>query len=291
MAPLLSASPDRFDGIIVDETKLPDDVDEFKTRLSNSIKVWQQQQKHGVWIKVPMKKAALISAAVEQGFEPHHAEPAYFMLTRWLPETESTLPPNASHQVGVGSFVVNGRNEVLVVQEKYGTLRGKGLWKLPTGLVLAGELRCAWSLRATKHACGCSPKFQAVLGVRQMHRMAFGKSDLFFICGLRTTSDDQELVAQPTEVEAVKWMPMDDYVNSPLAKSTPLYGRMVEQCRAWAHGEKLFPHCLPQSCTRRSSALLLTMSTSTNGAATLSLLLGALWYVLWVEKVTALRGA
>ena len=40
-----------------------------------------------------------------------------------------------------------------------------------------------------------------------------------------------------------------------------------------------------------ASALLLTMSTSTNGAATLSLLLGALWYVLWVEKVTALRGA
>ena len=85
MSQLLSASPDRFDGIIVDETKLPDDVDEFKTRLSNSIKVrkviaiwtvslrlgaqlrhlydhvtpvqvWQQQQKHGVWIKVPMKK-------------------------------------------------------------------------------------------------------------------------------------------------------------------------------------------------------------------------------------------
>ena len=39
MSQLLSASPDRFDGIIVDETKLPDDVDEFKTRLSNSIKV------------------------------------------------------------------------------------------------------------------------------------------------------------------------------------------------------------------------------------------------------------
>lgn len=32
---------------------------------------------------------------------------------------------------------------------------------------------------------GVRAKFQAVLGVRQMHRMAFGKSDLFFICGLR----------------------------------------------------------------------------------------------------------
>lgn len=38
------------------------------------------------------------------------------MLTRWLPPTENKLPPNASHQVGVGAFVMNERREVLVVQ-------------------------------------------------------------------------------------------------------------------------------------------------------------------------------
>ena len=93
MSQLLSASPDRFDGIIVDETELPDDVDEFNTRLSNSIKVrkvtagwrvstrlhsqlrylydhmapvqvWQEQQKHGVWIKVPMKKVPRVAVCV-----------------------------------------------------------------------------------------------------------------------------------------------------------------------------------------------------------------------------------
>lgn len=41
-------------------------------------------------------------------------------------------PPAA--QVGVGAFVLNERREVLVVQEKMGPLRGKGVWKLPTGL-------------------------------------------------------------------------------------------------------------------------------------------------------------
>jgi hypothetical protein len=34
------------------------------------------------------------------------------MLTRWLPTTPSTLPPNASHQVGVGAFVVNEKGQV-----------------------------------------------------------------------------------------------------------------------------------------------------------------------------------
>lgn len=83
------------------------------------------------------------------------------MLTCWLPEgEEDKLPPNASHQVGVGAFVLNERREVLVVQEKTGPLRGKGVWKLPTGLgqrgrvfgrgrMRGGALRC--------YRCYCCP--------------------------------------------------------------------------------------------------------------------------------------
>lgn len=60
---------------------------------------------------------------------------AYVMLTLWLPDTENKLPPNASHQVGVGAVVMNQQREILVVQEGSGPLRGKGVWKMPTGLV------------------------------------------------------------------------------------------------------------------------------------------------------------
>ena len=42
----------------------------------------------------------------------HHAEPDFIMLTYWIPESPSTLPPNASHQVGVGAIVINDKNEV-----------------------------------------------------------------------------------------------------------------------------------------------------------------------------------
>ena len=42
-------------------------------------------------------------------------------------------------QVGVGCFVLNERQEVLLVQEKSGPLRGMGVWKMVTGLVDAGE--------------------------------------------------------------------------------------------------------------------------------------------------------
>ena len=87
------------------------------------------------------------------------------MLVYWIPETNHTLPPNASHRVVVASFVVNDKGEVgfcirhhlfrsiyytikfliwcwscvvyqlLVVQEKSGAFKGTGVWKLPTGTV------------------------------------------------------------------------------------------------------------------------------------------------------------
>lgn len=34
------------------------------------------------------------------------------MMTYWIPEGPCMLPDNASHQVGVGSFVINENNEV-----------------------------------------------------------------------------------------------------------------------------------------------------------------------------------
>lgn len=71
------------------------------------------------------------------------------MMTKWLPEhLSNTLPPNASHQVGVGAIVVNSRREMLVVQEANGPLRGEGFWKMPTGLLLEGG-----DLRMIKGCC------------------------------------------------------------------------------------------------------------------------------------------
>lgn len=91
---------------------------------------WRAAGKRGLWLKVPLSKAQLVGPAAapgpNAGFAFHHAEADYVMMTRWLPDdVTSTLPPNASHQVGVGAFVVNERNEVLVVQEAMGPLKGK----------------------------------------------------------------------------------------------------------------------------------------------------------------------
>lgn len=63
------------------------------------------------------------------------------MLTMWLPDVtidSNKLPNYASHYMGVGGLVINERNEMLVITERYAFDDVKR-WKLPGGLVDAGE--------------------------------------------------------------------------------------------------------------------------------------------------------
>jgi ADP-ribose pyrophosphatase YjhB (NUDIX family) len=191
---LLAAKDDAYGGVIVDDARLPSDPAEFDARLAASLRRWKARGVRGVWLKLPAALAPLVGPAVgAHGFGYHHAEPAYVMLTRWLPAddgVESGLPPNASHQVGVGALVVDARRGlVLAVQERTGPLRGKNVWKLPTGLVHAGEDLHTAAEREVEEETGVRARFAGVLAVRQAHGFAFGKSDLFFLCALVADDD------------------------------------------------------------------------------------------------------
>lgn len=50
--------------------------------------------------------------ACQEGFQYHHAEPGYVMLTYWIPDYPCMLPTSPSHQIGVGGFVINDKKEV-----------------------------------------------------------------------------------------------------------------------------------------------------------------------------------
>ncbi|CAH1450139.1 unnamed protein product [Lactuca virosa] len=163
---MLNASYDDYEGVTVD---VKEDMDEnvFATLLQTSISQWRQKKcsyttapnwlgKKGVWLKLSLEFASLVKPAVKQGFWYHHAEPTYLMLVYWIPETNHTLPSNASHRVGVAAFVVNSEGEILVVQQKSGVFKGTGVWKLPTGSVEEGEDICTAAIREVKEETGVS---------------------------------------------------------------------------------------------------------------------------------------
>ncbi|XP_060212712.1 nudix hydrolase 2-like isoform X2 [Lycium barbarum] len=192
------------------------------------------QGKKGVWIKFPIELATLIEPAVKEGFYYHHAEPKYLMLVSWLSGTANTIPANATHRVGIGAFVMNEKNEVLVVQEKSGRFRGTGVWKLPTGVVDEGEDICDAAVREVKEETGVDTKFVEILAFRQSHRSFFEKSDLFFVCMLQPLSFD--IQKQDAEIEAAEWMPFEQYAAQPYVQGHDLFRYISDICSAKTEG-------------------------------------------------------
>ncbi|CAA0837195.1 Nudix hydrolase 2 [Striga hermonthica] len=163
---VLEAVNDDHGGVIVEMTNGPLDAASYVPLLRTSLSHWRRQGKRGIWIKLPIELANLIEPTVKEGFYFHHAEPNYLMLVSWLPSTPNTLPANASHRVGIGAFVLNEKNEVLVVQEKSGHFRGSGVWKIPTGVVDEGEDICDAAVREVKEETAIDSKFVEILAFR-----------------------------------------------------------------------------------------------------------------------------
>ncbi|XP_044496749.1 nudix hydrolase 2-like isoform X2 [Mangifera indica] len=210
---LLEGINDNYGGVVIKMNE-PMDPNNFASMLKSSMSCWKNQGKKGVWIELPIHLANLVEPAVKEGFWFHHAEQSYLMLANWIPGGAHTLPANASHRVGVGAFVFNEeKRELLVVQENSGRYRGKGIWKIPTGVVEQGEDICDAAEREVKEETSIEAKFVEVLAFRQSHKSFFGKSDLFFLCFMRPQTFDVKY--QETELEAAKWMALEEYLKLP----------------------------------------------------------------------------
>ncbi|TYH87199.1 hypothetical protein ES332_D01G100300v1 [Gossypium tomentosum] len=226
---LLPATNDGHGGVIV-EMKEHMDSETFVIVLRASMLQWKQQGKKGVWIKLPIGLVHLVETTVKEGFRYHHAEPSYLMLVSWIPNTPNNIPANVTHRVRVGAIILNDKREVLTVQEKSGRFRGTGIWKIPTGVVDEGEDIFMGAIREVREETGVGTEFVEVLGFSQSHKTFFEKSDLFFLCMLRPLSFD--IQKQELEIEAVQWMPFEEYAAQPFAQKHELFKYINELCLA-----------------------------------------------------------
>ncbi len=138
----LKGSVDVFNGVKVDCKLLSTSQAEgetFRGLLSESIRVWKEEKRTGVWLMIPNDVASLIPHALDLGFDFHHAKPGVAALIKWLPESKNMIPQHPFTNVGVGAVIFNAKDELLSVQEGNGPLRGRGVWKIPTGMVEPGE--------------------------------------------------------------------------------------------------------------------------------------------------------
>ncbi|XVE57597.1 hypothetical protein DITRI_Ditri04bG0103000 [Diplodiscus trichospermus] len=227
---ILDSFDDEYGGVILDSERLPADPNVFTSMLRFSVSHLKAKEKKGIWLKLPVEKSHLVPVAVKEGFEYHHAERGYVMLTYWLPEGPCLLPDNASHQVGVGGFVINDKNEVLVVQERYCVPALVGLWKIPTGFIVASEEIFTGAVREVKEETGIDTEFVEVVAFRHVHNVAFEKSDLFFICMLKPLST--QIMVDDHEIQAAKWIPLAEFVQQPLIQEDSMFKKIIDICLA-----------------------------------------------------------
>ncbi|WVZ74361.1 hypothetical protein U9M48_022554 [Paspalum notatum var. saurae] len=244
---VLEAREDEYGGMVVDADRLPSDAAAFARSLPVSLSYWKSLGKKGVWLKLPLDRSEYIPLAVKEGFRYHHAEESYLMLTYWIPDDEPCLlPANASHQVGVGGFVINDKMEVLVVQEKYAASSLVGAWKLPTGFIHAAEEIFTGAVREVKEEAGVrdgfherndglralymqiDTEFVELIAFRHAHNVAFQKSDLFFICMLRPLSSDIKI--DETEIQAAKWMALAEFMEQPFVQEDHMFRKISDIC-------------------------------------------------------------
>ena len=165
---------DHYHGVSIhlddlDETTTAWSAADFAQALLQSLQQWQQEQRKGIWLHVPLSHSDKIQAAVELcGFDYHmvvvtkaptptttttntpppegeskssnnnnsnnnNNNNKMLILSRWLPtDTPSRLPLGPTTQVGVGCLVLHPRNPslMLVVQEKTGPAAAAQLWKV-----------------------------------------------------------------------------------------------------------------------------------------------------------------
>ncbi|GFP99892.1 nudix hydrolase 10 [Phtheirospermum japonicum] len=242
---VLPSVDDEHGGVTV-EIKEPMDPNNFNMLLRCSLSHWKMLGKNAVWVKLPIKLANLVETTVKEGFVYHHAEPHYLMLVYWIPKTFSTIPANATHRVRIGAIIMNDKREVidavvivstsvfstllLVVLEKHGSLKGTGIWKIPTGILEEGEDIFSGAIREVKEETGIDTEFIDVLAFRQRHKSFFKKSDLLFLCMLRPLSFD--IVKQDSEIEAAQWMPISEYAAQHFAKEHSVFKYAADICIA-----------------------------------------------------------
>lgn len=228
MQPLL-ATVNQFGGVVIEPQTLPSSPDEFKAQLEFSLEQWCSEGHKLIWLEVAIQLAALIPIATEQGFIFHHSTPHTLMMTRQL-VADAFVPAYATHYIGAGGVVINEKQEVLVVVERYRGGHGRYI-KLPGGALHQGEHLVDGVIREVLEETGIEARFESLVCFRHWHGYRYGKSDIYFVCRLSPAHNDINF--DRGELDECMWMPVQEYLDHP---QVSLFNRRIVEAAVKSKG-------------------------------------------------------
>ncbi|EDV32859.1 uncharacterized protein Dana_GF21920 [Drosophila ananassae] len=208
---------DRFAGVTVDGREEHVESSGFREKLNKSLDFWRTNKNRAIWFRVYKEQADWVPILAENGFDFHHARTGVVVMFQWLPKDESSNLPNYAHTLmGVGGLVINDKDEVLVVTDRFAMIPNS--WKLPGGYVEPRENFVDAAIREVAEETGIQSEFKSLVSLRHSHYGNFGCSDVYIVVALKPLNLDFKRCER--EIARVQWMPIEEYLNHPQVHET-----------------------------------------------------------------------
>ena len=209
---IMQAKMNRFRDIEIKSTTLPHDTDRFRKELRHLLERWRSENIQAVWLKIPQNRVELVPIAQKEfHFQCHHVNLHHYMMTLWLKDSPSKLPPCGTHNVGVSVLLYRqDTKEILLVKEKYYNQRRQ--WKLISGSSELGEFLHECVQREVYEETGMRCKFKGLLGFWNRKNIKYGKSELHFCAyaELLPSYYQRPLRIQEDEIYSARWFTLSE---------------------------------------------------------------------------------
>ncbi|MGB3750515.1 MAG: NUDIX domain-containing protein [Arcobacteraceae bacterium] len=196
---------DNYSGIIIDNTTIPDVLEEFEEELIQIIE--NLEDKRLLWVKVPINRSDLIPILTKYDFIFHHCNENDITLLKKL-VFNPIIPTARNHTLGVGVVVINEKNELLVIKERINPH-----YKLPGGHIDDDENISTAVVREVKEETGIDVEFSSIIALGHFKPLQFGESNLYIGCRAKALSDEVDIIDEIEILEA-RWMDLDLFLNS-----------------------------------------------------------------------------
>jgi len=204
MMEMIETANNKYDGVVVDSTTLPDNIDDFKKGIVELVE--SLTNKRLLWIKIPIEKSEFIPVLTKLDFEFHHCDERSVMLVKKLAH-DSFIPTTKNYIVGVGAIVLN-QGQMLVVKDRF----SEG-YKLPGGHIDKNESIKDALRREVLEETGVSVEFESIVNIGHFRNGQFGESNLYIVCTAKAFTNDIS-INDSSEIVEARWIEPTEFLRS-----------------------------------------------------------------------------
>ena len=194
---------DRYGGIILDGTAINQTPEEFEENLTKIIA--EHADKNLLWITLPIEKSAYIPLLTKHNFTFYDCSETALILVKKV-VANPIIPTATNHTIGVGVFVRDGDNMLVVKDRIYKS------YKLPGGYIDNEENISQAAVREVAEETGISVEMESVVSIGHFSPCQFNESNIYLVC--KAVPLSREIVITDTqEILEARWINIERYLN------------------------------------------------------------------------------